>query len=592
MRRISIAVYCIVAVFGIFLFRLWYLQVIRGTEYKRIDENNRLRVLNISAPRGIIYDRNGTPLVRNVPSFDITLVREDFPDDPAVMSELASLINMKPDEITAELDRASVRPFRPVVLKEDVTLQEVARVEARRVDLPGVQIDVVGSREYLYGRTSSHVLGYLGIPGIQQLRQPEFRDVPPESFIGQFGVEKVYDAVLRGLAGKKVIEVDALGRIMKVVRIQRPVQGRDIQLTIDIDLQQEAAESLKDKAGAVVALRPSTGEVLALASAPAFDPNHFARGIDPKEWKTLIEDPRKPLLNRAIQSQYPPGSTFKIITAISALEENIITPEKTVYCAGSIEFGRTFKCWKEEGHGTVDLRRALTESCDVYFYEIGKRLDIDRLAYYASGYGLGRPTGIDLEGETAGIVPSSAWKLRNRGTKWFTGETLNTVIGQGYLSVSPVQMANMMATVVNGGILHRPYLTGLVEHGEGTDQHIDIRPDTIAVVKDALLDVVNSARGTGKLARSDAIIIGGKTGTSQVVGSDAFGETVPSRYRDHAWFVAFAPEDNPEIAVSVFVEHGGHGSTGAAPIAKRIMESYYNPKPTAASLRTVDLYYD
>jgi penicillin-binding protein 2 len=385
-KRITAALYIVLFLFGIFVFRLWYLQVLKGGEYKKIDEQNRLRVLDIQAPRGIIYDRNGNALVRNILSFDITALKEDVPGDSQALMALGRFLDLKPDSIKEKLGNGSLMPFKPVVLKRDVSFEEVARVDARKMDFPGIQTDVIVSREYLYGKAASHVIGYLGRLSIEQLRSPEYRDVPHESFIGQFGIEKVYDPYLRGVAGKKIIEVNAIGSVIKVVRIQQPVKGEDIQLTIDINLQSEAEQSLAGKTGAIVVLDPNNGEILALASSPSFDPNVFSRGVDARKWNRLMRDPKKPLLNRAIQSQYPPGSTFKIISALAALEDGIVTKNTDYYCNGSIFFGRTFRCWKYAGHGEVRLHKAIVESCDVYFYEIGKKIDIDRLAQYAFVY--------------------------------------------------------------------------------------------------------------------------------------------------------------------------------------------------------------
>jgi len=574
-KRINIALIIVIIIFSIFSFRLWQLQILKGKDYKKIDEQNRLRVLNIPAPRGIIYDRNDRPLVNNIPSFDIEVVREDMPGGRESLSGLAELIGMEYDSIVSRLKKEASRPFKPVVLKQDVSFREVAKVEARKIDFPGLQINVVAGREYIYGHSASHLLGYLGSPGIELLNTPEYSGVPPEAFIGQFGIEKIHDTTLMGKAGKKIIEVDALGSIMKVVRIQRPVKGQDIKLTIDIDLQIEAEKNLKGKAGAVVALKPDTGEILVLASAPTFDPNLFVRGIKNRDWRMLVKDPKKPLLNRAIQSQYPPGSTFKIITAIAALEEGIIDKDTHYYCNGSLYFGRTFRCWKADGHGDVNLYRAIVESCDVYFYEIAKQIQLDRLVQYAFGFGLGKKTGVRLEGEAEGIVPTKEWKLQTRKEQWFTGETLNTVIGQGYVSATPIQIASMMAAVMNGGKLYEPYLLADQEQTDRVRNAIDISPEHLEVIRQALMGVVSEEKGTGKIAHSDMVSMGGKTGTTQVIGGASKEKDLPEKFRDHAWFVAFAPAVNPQIAVSVFVEHGGHGSSGAAPIAKKIIEAYY-----------------
>ncbi len=574
-KRILIAKYIVILIFGIVSLRLWEMQIVKGGEYKKIAERNRLRIIEIPAPRGIIYDRNNNALVKNIPSFDISVIKEDMPEDPETLSALGRLIGLDPEDIEARLEKASANPFEPVKLKQNVSLKEVARVEAGRIDFPGLQVDVVISREYIYGKLASHVIGYLGRLTLEQVRDPDYMDVPEGAFIGQWGAEKVYDRILRGTAGKKIIEVDAIGRVIRVVGIQQPVKGMDIRLTIDMELQAEAEKSLRGRTGAVVAIDPDTGEILTLASIPSFDPNLFARGISYRDWRKLIKDPRKPLLNRAVQSQYPPGSTFKIITAIAALEEGIITDNTRFECKGSIYVGRIFRCWKDEGHGNINLHRAIVESCDVYFYEIGKRLEIDTLAKYASDFGLGMPVGVELEGERSGIVPSTEWKLRTKKERWYKGETLNTVIGQGYLSTTPIQMARLMAAVVNGGRLYKLHLLKDPGSLPQVDGVVHIKPENINLIKKALIGVVTDTDGTGWMAQSDIVSIGGKTGTTQVVGGDGTQEDIPDKYRDHAWFVAFAPEEKPEIAVAVFVEHGGHGSTAAAPIAKKVIEAYF-----------------
>lgn len=568
-RKIIICAYIVVFIFAVLVLRLWDLQVIKGGEYKRVSENNRLRIVETPAARGIIYDRNGNILVNNTPSFDVSLVIEDLPNDAETLSALGSLLRLDPDVIRERIKKNTSNLFESVKLKQDVPLEEVARIEARRVDFPGLQIDVVISREYLYWQFASHIIGYLGKITPEQARDLKYRDAPRNAFVGQSGIEKVYDSLLRGTGDKKIIEVDAMGRVIRIVRRQPFIKGKDIKLTIDINLQMVAESALAGKRGAVVALVPDTGEILVLASAPSFDPNLFTRGISYEGWQALLNNPLNPFLNRAIQSQYHPGSTFKIITAIAGLEKGVITKDTTVYCGGSINIGRVFRCWKEEGHGYVDLHRAIVESCDVYFYEVGKRLGIDSLAHYASDYGLGKPVRIELDGAKSGLVPSSEWKRKAMKQKWYLGETLNTAIGQGYLSVTPLQMAQLVAAVVNGGKLYRPHIM------KGADivieKEINIKQETVDFIKKALVGVVNEGGGTGGRARSDIVTIGGKTGTAQVIG----GKKASGEYEDHAWFVAFAPEDNPEIVVAVLVEHGGHGGAVAAPIAKMVIEAFY-----------------
>lgn len=586
-NRLTFAFYIALIIFGVFVLRLWYLQVIKGDEYRKIAEGNRLRVVDIPAPRGVIYDRNNNALVRNVLSFDISMVKENIPKDAGTLSELGQLVGLMPEDIKRRA-RSTENPFEAVKLRQNVSFEEVAKIDARRIDFPGLQVDVTSARGYIFGQAAAHVLGYLGNPTPKQMELPEFSNIPPQSFVGQFGLEKSYDSTLRGISGKKIVEVDALGNMIKFVRIQRPLRGNDLKLSIDIKAQLEAERALEDKTGAVVAIKPDSGEILALASAPSFDPNLFVGGIKHEDWKELINDPRKPLMNRAIQNQYPPGSTFKPVTAIAALEDGIVTENTPAFCSGSTFFKRLFRCWKKGGHGTVSLHRALVESCDVYFYEIGKRINIDTIAQYASALGLGRPTGVELDGEASGIVPSTKWKLRTRKEKWYQGETLSVAIGQGYLAVTPVQMARMIATLINGGELYKPHL---VTNGNGENKPesvAELNPEYVEMIKSALVGVVYEGGGTGSAARSGIVSIGGKTGTAQVIGGDAKGKDLSDQYKDHAWFIAFAPQNNPEIAVSVFVEHGGHGGSAAAPIAKRVIEAYFNPPKPEEKMKQED----
>lgn len=575
-KKINIAFYLVIFVFAIFLLRLWYLQIIKGSEYSNIDERNRIRVLNIPAPRGIIFDRNGKPLVKNILSFDVSMVREDLPKNSGVLTELGRLVGLSYEQI-AKLAKASSNPYEKIKLARDVPFKEVAKIEARRIDFPGLHVEVSSSREYLYGEAASHVLGYIGNISPEQLNLPEYRGSSREALVGKFGVEKSYDSMLRGTDGMEVMEVDALGSTIRVVRIQRPVNGEDLKLTIDVNLQVEAQKSLNGRSGAVVALKADTGEVLALASAPSFDPNLFVGGISHSDWRGLMDNPKRPMMNRAIQSQYPPGSIFKPITALAALEKGMVTEDTAVYCRGSTYFGRVFRCWKGGGHGRTALHKALVESCDVYFYEIGKKINIDVLSEYASAFGLGRPTGIKLNGEASGLVPSSKWKLKRKKEKWYQGETLSIVIGQGYLTATPIQMARLTAALANGGKLYIPRL--LINGNEDLkpESIIDADAEHIELIKKAMLGVVYENSGTGSKARSDIVSISGKTGTAQVIGGTARGEIVSEKYRDHAWFVAFAPRHKPEIAVAVFVEHGGQGGAEAAPIAKRVIEAFYSP---------------
>ncbi|MCE5312579.1 MAG: penicillin-binding protein 2, partial [Nitrospiraceae bacterium] len=455
---------------------------------------------------------------------------------------------------------------------------EVAKIEARKSDFPGLFVETEIGREYMYGKTGGHVIGYLGKITPEQIKNPSLKNFPPDALIGQWGIEALYDSELRGVPGERIIEVDAIGRELRLVQQRQAVKGQDITLSIDINIQKAVEESFGTKAGALIAVKPATGEVLALESLPSFDPNLFAGGVLSSSWKELIEDKKKPMLNRALQSQYPPGSTFKILTAIAGLEEKVITPDTKVTCTGGLSYGKwTFGCWKKGGHGTISLHRALVESCDVYFYEVGKRLGIDRIHHYATALGLGSPTGVSLYPlkERSGLIPSTAWKMDKKKQQWYLGETYNSSIGQGYVTVTPVQMAVMLAAVLNGGHVNAP--TFIKDAAPKTIKSFPISEETRKLVIDALAGVVNEGGGTARSAQSSIAMIGGKTGTAQVVSK---GKEAGGKYMDHAWFVAFAPVENAEIALTVFVEHGGHGGSAAAPVAKKAIEAYLKKQET------------
>jgi penicillin-binding protein 2 len=438
-------------------------------------------------------------------------------------------------------------------------------------------IEAEVSREYPYGDLGSHLIGYLGKPGPTQLEDPGFRDVPPDMFVGQWGIEKLFDQSLRGIPGKRVIEVNALGRQLRMLQEIPPSKGNDITISIDLNLQQEAEKAFGDRAGALVAMKPDTGELLGMISKPSFDPNLFTRGMSHEQWMAITADRKNPMLNRALQSQYPPGSTFKIVTALAGLETGAINPDMKVDCRGGIRLGnRHFGCWRREGHGVVSLHRAIVESCDVYFYEVGRRLGIDRIYDYATRLGLGKKTGIELGEERQGLIPNTAWKKETRKLPWFPGETLNAAIGQGYVAVTPIQLAFLTGAVANNGTLYHP---GLIKNQEPlVAGKLTANTENLEIIKKGLFGVVNEHSGTGWAAKSSLTTVCGKTGTAQVVGYRKGMSAQSERFRDHAWFVAFAPDENPEIALAVLVEHGGHGGAAAAPIAKIAIEAYMKPK--------------
>ncbi|MHB8883012.1 MAG: penicillin-binding protein 2 [Thermodesulfovibrionales bacterium] len=583
-ERIRIAMYVIVIGFLVLMMRLWQLQILQGAEYRKISESNRLRVFGVPAPRGIIFDRNNVPLVKNTSYFCASLIPEEF--DVRNVPLLAKLLKLSEEELAKKINRKGQSPFTPVRLKEGLSFDEVSFIEARRSDFPGLIIEIEVSRQYIYGSVGAHVIGYLGRLSPEQSQNPAFRDVPPEAFIGQWGVEKIYDKSLRGTAGQRIIEVDAFGREIRLLKETTPVKGQDLTLSIDIALQKEVERAFEGRAGAMVALKVDTGEVLGLASAPAFDPNKFAKGITTDEWSGLMQDKKLPMLNRAVQSQYPPGSTFKIITAIAGLEEGTITDETAVTCRGGISFGKWhFGCWKKGGHNTVMLHRALVESCDVFFYEAGKRLGIDRIHDYATRFGLGKETGIMLGNEKKGLIPDTQWKTEKKKAPWFLGETFVNAIGQGYVAATPLQMAVMMEAVSNGGRVFQPTL--LRDAAPTLLSEAGVRAATLEEIKRHLSGVVNEPGGTGAAARSALATVGGKTGTAQVVGIRKDSKFLVEKFRDHAWFVAFAPVEKPAIAVAVIVEHGGHGGSAAAPIAKKAIDTYLLPDDKKKELTNV-----
>jgi len=583
-EKIILISYLLIAGFVIVLLRLWQLQVLQGTELRRISESNRLRVVGVPAPRGIIFDRNKAPLVKNTPYFCASVIPQEF--NQSNISALSQLLQVPESELNNRITRKAASPFTPVRVKEGLSFDEISIIEARRSDFPGLLIEVETSREYMFGSVGSHLIGYLGKLSPAQSGDPSFRDVPPDAFIGQWGVEKLYDKTLRGTAGQRIIEVDAVGREIRLLYETAPVKGTDLDLTIDIALQREAEKAFEGRAGALVALKTDTGEVLGLVSSPSFDPNSFAKGISATGWKALMEDPKKPMLNRAIQSQYPPGSTFKILTAIAALEEGAIDISTKADCRGGLNYGKWhFGCWQKKGHGSVSIHRALVESCDVFFYETGKRVGFDKVHDYAVKLGLGEETGIALGKERKGLIPDSAWKLATKKSAWFLGETFINSIGQGYVATTPIQLAVMMSAVANGGSVYKPLI--IKDTVPALVRKVELKQETLDIVRDGLRGVVNEPGGTGAAARSIMATVGGKTGTAQVVGLRKDAKFLSEKFRDHAWFVSFAPVEKPEIAVSVFVEHGGHGGSAAAPIAKKAIEAFLLPPDKKKELLNV-----
>ena len=576
--------------------RLWYLQVIKGAEFLRLSENNRVRIRENPADRGMLQDRKGRILAHNRPSFEVYLVPEDLKRNPETLDQVEALLKMRQDEVQTKLRNQKQRtPFRPVKIKSDIEWDELARIEFHRVHLPGLVVDVRPRRAYNYGSLASHLLGYIGEVDENELKQSKETPYRMGADIGKYGIEQRWEKDLRGVDGGRQIEVDATGREMKPLRTVDPFPGNNLILTIDLDVQAVAEEAFQDKIGALVAMDPQTGRILAMVSRPSFDPSVFARSITPDEWKSLVENPFHPLQNKAIQCQYPPGSVFKIIMAIAGLDSGVITPDTEMTCTGSFPYGnRIFRCWKDNGHGTLSLHRAIVESCDSYFYQLGLKLGVDRIAHYAHEFGLGQITGIPLPHEKPGIIPSTSWKQKRFGQPWFSGETLSISIGQGYVNVTPIQLLMPITALANGQRFFLPQIVQRVEdiYGKILKEYppVEMRKGTISektlqVVREGLRGVVNEPHGTGWAAALKEIQVAGKTGTAQVVRMEKNfrkGDTdrMPIKFRDHAWFVAYAPYENPKISVAVLVEHGGHGGAAAAPIAKKVIEKYLRVEDT------------
>ena len=586
-RLVVLQVGCAV-VFTMLAFSFWYFQVVQHEKFKELAENNHQRIIPLRAPRGVMFDRNGAVLVENRSSFTISIVREQTPDIDSTIRMLSEVARLDEKDVRDVVARNRREPtYRPIVVVDDASLAQVAAVLARKLDLPGVQVDQVPTRQYPAESFAAHLFGYVSEANEAQV---ESEGLHSGAIVGQAGVEKVYNKLLMGEDGAKVVVVNSLGREIRTVGESPANEGRRVQLTIDIDLQRAAEEGFKAGGfnGAAVVMDPRTGEVLAFTSRPGYDPNDFAAGIDRATWAGLNSDPLKPLQNRAIQGLYSPGSTFKIVVAVAALEEGVVSPNFRVSCGGGATFyGRYFQCHKKGGHGSVDIREAMEKSCNVYFYTLGNMTGVDKIHKWATLLGLGEKTGIDLPNEVSGLVPSTEWKRKRYNEKWYAGETISVAIGQGQVSITPVSLAVMMSTVANGGTRFVPQLLKAVDEGNGwkpvqppaPKSRVQLKPETISALHDGLFYVVNRA-GTGGRARIPGRDVSGKTGTAQVIsltgGKQAAGRT-DRDLRDHGWFVFFAPRDNPEIAGVIFGEHNEHGYI-SAPIAKYVMETYFAKK--------------
>ncbi len=589
-RRLVVAFGMTLCGFFLLAGRLWFLQVLHGDEMQELARSNRIRLHRVPATRGRIVDRYGRVLVDSRPAFSAVLVREDSPDLETTVGTVARYLGQTPEEVHELLETAKARPrFAEVPLKRDLEWEEVVALETHQLDVPGVSVEVTPRRSYPLAGQLAHLLGYVGEVSPEDiLRDKSYR---PADLIGKSGLERYFEEELRGVDGGEQVEVNAVGRQLRVLRSVPEQPGNTVRLTIDLDLQQAAAEALGERDGSVVVVDPRNGEVLAFVNYPSFDPNVFARGIKSKEWRELLEDEHHPLTNRGLQGQYPPGSAFKIAVAAAALEEGIVNPFTRIYCPGGYKFGdRYFRCWHRGGHGSMNLHDAIVHSCDVYFYQVAQRLGIDTIARYARDFGYGVHSGLEFGSESAGTIPDQAWKRRRFGQPWYAGETLSAAIGQGYVTATPLQMANMAGAVAVGERM-RPHFVMQIEKPDGelvrrfepeVVGDMQLKASTIALLRESMHDVVNDREGTGKKAYLDGIAVAGKTLTSQVVRLKKQGQAaseIPWRHRDHAGFVAYAPADAPEIAMAVLVEHAdGGGGKVAAPIARDIFAAYFELK--------------
>ena len=564
------------------VFRLYYLQVYQADKYTTLADKNRISTRLLVPPRGVIYDRNQNVLVGNRQNFQALMVAEQTTNVDETLSAFRKIMPLTDDEekrIRKDLRRK--RSFVPVRIKDNLSWEQVSEILLNAPDLPGVIIDEGVSRYYPYGDIFAHVIGYVAAVSEKDEKDDPLLEVPGFK-IGKSGIERLYEKELRGKAGNLKLEVNAVGRVMKEIERIDGMSGNKLELSLDLRLQQRAYELLGEESGAVVMLKVDTGEVLAFASAPAFDPNMFASGLSDEEWKSLNDNEKKPLLNKAVSGLYSPGSTFKMVVGLAALESRAITKQTSSLCSGKMFLGNhTFHCWKDHGHGYVNVVQALQHSCDIYFYEVAQKIGIGKIAAMARKFGLGEKTNVGIENEKSGLIPDAEWKRKRFGEAWQQGESIISGIGQGYILTTPVQLATMTARIANGGYEVSPTFKKVDADSKIEVTKMDLSPQNIELVKQGMFDVMNVPGGTAFMSRFDfkGQKMAGKTGTTQVrrismkerLSGVLKQEELPWKYRNHALFVGFAPYDNPKYAIAVLVEHGGSGSAVAAPIASKML---------------------
>ena len=609
--RINAVLWGIVAVFVFLAGSFWFVQGVQAEKYRGLSEANALREIEIPAKRGLIMDRTGKILADNQPAYMLQidrvvmkpLIKADKGRRQKLERFLSTVLELPLPEVTArwEKEAAKLPATQPFPIAEELTMSQVAKIQAQSIAFPEVNVLPVQRRNYPYGTMAAHVLGFIGEVGDKELAQN--RALEQGDLIGKRGVELMYDQYLRGRDGAEFWEYDADGRRLSeyAPARQHPVPGDNIYLTLDFELQRRAEQYFieNEMVGAAVALDPRNGEVLAMVSSPAFNPNVYSKRFTPEVWKTITSNPFKIELNRAIQGLYSPGSVFKVVMSIAGLSDNAVGPDTQFGCGGSgVFFGRRFRCWKKEGHGSVDVERALKVSCDIYFYQTGARLGVDKIKEYANKLTFGEISHIDLDGERAGLVPSVEWARTKQNRKWYPSETISVSIGQGPLIVTPLQVANMTAAVANGGKVFQPHVVRYVDRVQKDGSYkrfrvpskvihqVELAPNAVRAVRNGMWQVVNEQGGTGSNARVEGLDVSGKTGSVQVIAyaGRIKATALPFKFRDHAWFASFAPRDNPQMVVVVFVEHGGAGGADAAPLAKLMFESRFRDNVTGNRL--------
>ena len=574
-QRLNWLLIFIIICFSILVIILWYLQMIKGEEFKERAVENCIRSLVEDAPRGRIYDRQEELLVTNRPAVVVSIIPAEVDDLEKLSERLSRIIGISPEEISQTVKNYRENPFKPVKILDDCKTNKIVEIEERKDELKGVVLEVKPRRDYLCHDFAAHSLGYVGEIDKEELQQfgnPKFQG---GDIIGKAGLEKYYDDILRGEKGGKEVEVDASGQEIAVLLYQKPVPGEDLVLTIDRDLQLYGENLLFGKKGSIIVSDPNTGEILAMINRPSFSPNIFANGISSSDWQRLSSDADYPLTNRSVQGVYSPGSIFKVVTAVAALEEGVTNRNRKIYCSGSFELaGQVFTCWNETGHGSLSMVDAIAHSCNVYFYTLGKDLGIERFNKYMQKLGVGEKTGIDLPAEAMGIIPSAQWKEREVKEIWFPGDSINLSIGQGYLLLTPLQVQNVITAIAADGEIYKLHLVKKIISADGNTvkeikpeiyRKLNFSPDTFKIVKEGLRQTI--LKGTGWRANIKELAVAGKTGTAE----NPQGET-------HAWFIGFAPYENPEVCITVFLENGGEGGEAAAPIARAMLEKYFDIK--------------